>query len=626
MTKIKKVTTTLEKIVNYSFFVFLLLFSNSILNAQTINVLSSESGPAIKQKIESAPIGATVKFVDNTYNMGGVFIALTKSIIIEGKAPVGFNPIAAGSTGNQTTVNGVSFLLLSSNVTFRNIDLNQPNKEFILIDGRTQDYKDRVATQNAGAPAGTLPSNILFTNVKLMGGYYTCFAGDGIGAKFTNVTFYGYDRLGYINDRRSLTGTSPKVEFTKCSFEANPTTAFFDARGISFDAGNTENTLVWDANVSIVKECYFKNSGIALSRMRRVNIADNTFESNTSVRDMIHVEEFSYGINITGNQFRSLLPQSEGNRIRVITLDSELQYVNGPFANSSLDADKIKIDNNTVTGYYNFFVNGYACSGVNITNNKLGGGTTSKASNGVAVINFNYYENAAKNEEQIIANQEFPSNFVNITGNTGLENGNLAVKIRVPSSGSVVSIQSLPTGKLDRITIPAPTAIIGNGTYYITNAADGNKKLASTSTSPKDQWDAVVTKNLSTGTTVEWTFEWVPPYYYRIKNNATNSYLRVFKGYTENEIENNLPQNQNVFLSNNGTPANLWIVRRDINDPNKLKILPGGNEKQSCINATPSSNNTGLIFHKRFITPGGAREIIPSNVLTNTAKWYLTRK
>jgi len=587
----------------YAFILILFLLSISA-SAKTWYINKNQNADQLQYLINQASSGDVIYFVDGAnYDIGGRVILVNKGITFQGFSPNGYNSNTRGASGIQTNLNNVvSFLIRSNNVKFNNIKINAVNNDVVLIDARSQRYIDNFTSP--GYTANDQYTGIKFTNVELNGGFYSCFAGNGMQVDFKNVSFLDFARIGYINDRRTRVNSTKTATFLRCKFQPQtPTGTFgFDSRGISFDAGNTSYPVVWSAEGSYIIECDFINTGVAFSRIKNVNISANTFTDNTAYIDMIHIEEFSNNMLISWNQFNcnaaSTRAANDYERSRIITLDSELQAVTD-----------ITISNNTASGQYNFFINGYAPTNVSITNNNF----SNAFPFGSNIIDFRYYENYEKTGETIDANQEFVSRNITVTGNTGFKNWNKGIRVNVPTNGNTININTsqFSSGKVNLNYLQDPTPLRWTGVYEIVNAGNTTKKLASDGTAYG------ITTNGGSGNNAKWEITWVPPYYYTIKNLSTNQYLETHKGYTEKEILDGVSENVYPFIVYSGNELPRWILRKTA-DSGLFKILPAGNEKQSVL--AMSGNNVKLLMHKKF-NSDGTRSIKEPN---NFGKWWIT--
>ncbi len=587
-----------------SYFFIFFMFSLT-LQAKTWYINKNQDGTVLQSLINAASNGDLIYFIDRAdYDMKNAVIVVNKAITFQGATPIGVNLNTRGSSGTLTNLkNLTSIQIRSNNVNFNNIKLTTTRNDVVLVDARSQRYADNFLTP--GYTVNDQWTGINFNNVEVNGGFYSCFAGNGMQANFTNVSFINFDRIGYINDRRTRVNGMKKVAFTKCKFQPSASSAvIFDTRGVSLDAGNTEYPIVWDGNGTKIVNCHFISTGVAFSKIQNIDIIDNLFEDKTALIDLIHIEEFSNDFLIEGNTFqgdaRPAAPR-QYERSRIVNMDFDLQPV-----------DNIIIRNNTVTGEYNYFANGYGLTNITITGNNL----TAATPFGTNVIDFDYYEHRNSPGEQLDANQEFVSRNITITGNTGFTNGNKGCVVRVPANGGGninITASQFGPNKVNRIYTNDPAPLTGSGIYELRNAGNANRELASSGNN-------LVTKASSTtNNTTRWRVTWVPPHYYYIQNVANNRYLETHKGYTETEIKQNMAQNTWPFLGSQLSSAPKWILRKT-DFAALFKILPGGNEMQSVLNIKGTS--PGLIFHKRFVTSGpktGQREVVEPD---NFGKWW----
>ncbi len=585
---------------------FICLFS--VANAKTWYINKDQGNDILQKLINNATDGDVIYFIDkgtgNDYDMSGPPILVNKAITFQGAFSGTYSPSVRGAFGDVTNLtNVVSFLIRSNNVKFQNMKITAVSNEVILIDARSELYNDNFT--NPGYIVDDQYEGILFENIELNGGFYSCFAGNGMQADFKNVSFIDFGRIGYINDRRTRINGMKKVTFNRCKFKPLPPSGDFgfDSRGISLDAGNTSYPVVWSGNGTYINECNFENTGVAFSRIRNIVVSNNKFTDDTALVDMIHAEEFSNDFIIKGNTF-ICEAKPTGDRVnersRIITLDSELQAVTN-----------FTISNNVVKGEYNFFVNGFAPTNITITNNNLSKGYPY----GSSYVDFRYYENRFKTGEGIDENQEFISRAITITGNTGFKNWDKECRINVPNTGGAINIDysQFTSGKVLLNAINKPVALRSNGIYKIVNAGDINKNLASNGASTY----SLITKEGVNNNSVKWEFEWVPPYYYHIKNVDTGMYLETHKGYTETEIRENKPENVYPFLNYAGSAIPKWILRKTDYD-GLFKILPAGNEKQSVL-TLDNGAYPKLIKHKKF-NADATRSIKEPD---NFGKWWI---
>ncbi len=572
------------------------------LQAKTIEVPSGKIGK-LQKIINDASKGDIIKFTDKFYNLKRAVIYINKPLTFVGKDPVDFNAYHQGASGVQTTLsNAFTFILQSNNVAFKNLKIEQlkPKEEdsSVLLDGRTQNYKDNF--RNPAGQDGETLKGINLSNVVLKGGYYGCFAGNGIGASFNHVSFLDFRRIGYINDRRARNAAMPKVVFDYCRFKPSAlgdSKAAFDSRGISFDAGNTEYPVVWGGQKSSVSHSLFENTGVAISRCHSLELSSNVFEDATGFVDLVHIEEWSHNIVVNGNTFDGKV-ENPNKRSRVMQFDRELQTVG-----------YIYINNNIIKGNINFFISAYCPNNVFINDNDF---TKAKAVN--VAIGFDYYESRAK--EPIEEKSEFVSFNIDISDNKGLEEvspNHPAVRMRIPRTGGKIKIKGVSRAKQSLKKGDFPQPLIKDGVYHIINSGSG-KKLAA-----NQAGTGILMKPASVNdASSKWEIKFDPPYYYNMKNVKSGNYIEAHKGYTEAEIFQNLPGGEKPFLfkSNSYTPR--WSLVGV--GTSKFEIFAAGNEKQSALSSA-ANNRVKLAFGKEKSASGGR---IPVK-LSDNAKWKFVK-
>ncbi len=541
-----------------------MVLTSGKLRAERIDVTSQHAGK-LQEIIDEAKAGDIINFVDEEYDLEHKNIVIDKALVLKGKSSIGFDPYFKGSSGIRTTLlNAFSIIIASDDVEFKDLKIVQPKPATedysVLMDGRTQNYKDNF--RRPGKQDGLTYKGIGFDNVELNGGFYSCFAGNGIGATFEHVSFLNFRRIGYINDRRARRGFMPKVTIDYCRFVPDSTDVGFDDRGISFDAGNTEFPIVWGGNGSSVKNSFFRNTGVAFSRIHGIDVTNNTFEDHNGLIDLLHIEEWSYNIVVNGNLFDCRV-ENPNFRSRIIQLDRELQTVN-----------YIYINNNRIIGDFNFFVSAYCPNNIYINDNDFTGSTATNF-----VIDFDFYE--SRGIEPIESKSEFVSFNVDILNNTNIDSANSNfipdVRMHVPKSGGNIRINGIPKGQQDLQKTDFPTALVSDGVYEIINEETG-RKLASNADN-----NGLITKPKWVGdATVKWEVKFVPPYYYHIKNKDHGGFLEAHKGYTEAEIAQNLPQTEAPFLFAAQSYKPRWSLV-GTGKASQFEIFVGGNEKQAAL-------------------------------------------
>ncbi len=601
--EIPRITTLLKKV--YILLLFS-LFGFSSIQAKTIDfdAVYGNTGDVvgnIQLAITSASAGDVILFKSEYYDLGGATnILIDKPITFQGEVPDSgtFNTAAWGATGIKTTLgNTADFQIRSNNVVFKNISLvrkdqtDGPNTYDILIDARHSDY---------GAASRSKYTGLKFENVVLAQAGYLFHAGNGVEVSMTNVSFTDFRRIGYWVDRRGRVNNTGKADFTNCIFklkeETNTFKHSFDFRAISFDAGNTEYPIVLNLNNSTVTNSRFEHTGIALSRCHNMTVEGSTFYDREGIVDQMHIEEFSYNVNVNNNIFDCGGPNAN-LRTKIFVIDRELQ----------LSRD-ITIDGNTILNDYNFFISSYSVENITITNNDF---TNASAANDNS-INLSFYETSVS--EPIPSSSRFPSKNVTIKGNKGLDlakNKNLSLLYLNDNAKDNFDITDYQ-GRRTFIKIDEPTPIVKEGVYHIINKQTGEKLSVSGNSLTTAQGSADATK---------WNVIWNSPYTFFIQNVANSNYLETDAGYTENDLLNQgnngtkkdgdiVPYASNAYSTTNEKP--FWAF---VPVGSSYEIFAGGNEKQSAI--ATSGSNVNLVYGKVF-NADGTRSPKP---LGNNAKW-----
>ncbi len=568
--------------------------------AKTIEV-TSEQAAELQEIIDNAVSGDVLYFTDSIYDLGDEEVIIQKSLIFKGLDPEKFDPNYQGSNGLGTTLmNARTFRVETDNVEFHNLKIVETVSEeprfFLLIDARTVNYKDNFRTPETND--GSTLEGLVLRNVEINGGFYSCFAGNGVEGLFEHVSFLNFGRIGYITDRRGRIATMPKVVFDYCRFEPDVSNLGFDDRGISFDAGNTEFPVVWGGNNSIVKNSFFLNTGIAMSRCHSIDIADNTFQDERGFVDLIHIEEWSYNIKVKDNTFDCRFDTDDPNLgTRIMQFDRELATVN-----------HIYITDNKIIGDFNFFISAYGPNNVYITGNDF---TASKGTN--FVIDFDFYE--SRTQEPIEEQSEFVSFNVDILDNPGIENVNSEekpdIRMHVPMKGGDIRINNVPEDQQELQKFDFPTALLAEGVYEIVNLRSGKKLVSNASNEGLTaKFDSEITDKSS-----QWQISFDPPYHYNIRSAHNGRKLEAHKGYTEAEIFEKTVQDERPFLTATEDYNPRWALS-GTGEENQFEIFTGGNEKQSAL-VDDVNDGVKLIFGKKF-NPNFTRSPIKFD---DDAKW-----
>ncbi len=587
---------------------FVLLCSLSFLSnplwAKTIEVTSDQIDN-LQEIIDKAESGDVLYFTDSIYDLSDGEVIIRKPLIFKGLDPKDYDPSYQGANGLQTTLMNVKTIRVESDyVEFYDLKIAEPQSDeprfFILVDMRTESYKQNFRTPEAND--GSFRKGIVMKNIEINGGFYGLFAGNGVEGAIEHVSFLNYSRIGYINDRRSRLTAMPQVTFDYCRFVPNIANLGFDDRGISFDAGNTEFPIVWNGHSSYVKNSFFLNTGVAMSRCHSIEIADNTFQDEKGFIDLIHIEEWSYNVTVKNNLFDCRFDEATGLPTRVMQFDRELATVNHIF-----------ITDNKIVGTIDFFISAYAPNNVSITGNDF---TQAKGSN--FVLGLDFYE--SRNQEPIDPRSEFVSYNVTILDNPGIENVNPLekpdIQMHVPLEGGNIRINNVPESQQNLIKFDYPKPLISDGIYEIENLRSGKRLVPSANNEGLTAKPASEIDGLSS----KWKVSFDPPYHYSIRSVHNGRKIEAHKGYTEAEIFENTVQDERPFLVATENYSPRWALV-STGEESQFEIFTGGNEKQSAL-VDDVNDGIKLIFGKKF-NPDFTRSPIKFG---DDAKWNFIRQ
>lgn len=610
-TTIRKTSKRLFEAIPY----LILLFGIGIANSLTAQVTNVPLTPTanqlfrIQQAVDNATDGSTIQLEAGTYVLNGA-LNLSKSITIKGATPSGFAPRRAGSSGTTTILNEVNRINIRSNdVDLEDLTINSVagnNFIDILIDARHPTY----LLPNPNGRIIESYTGIDFTNIVLSGSAYSFQSGNGVGGTMTNVAFIEWRRIGYWANRLGRSNATPEMIFTKCSFRPDTTITplTFDNRGISFDAGNSEYPVVWDLSKTQVKECFFKDNGIAYSRCENSDVIGCTFNDSAGEVDQLHIEEFSNNITVQANTFNCSSPDPN-KRTFICVLDRELQIVS--------DLDFI---GNTINGDYNFFISAYAAQDVRILRNDF---VNASAANDFS-IGFTFYESSEREPIE----RDLVSKGIIVRNNKGLElEGNKAFAAIFSPSDTSNDIRDYTPAQQNIRRIEPLGAEFEDGTYEIVSVASGEKLATNATNNGLRMVPETNDEDIS-----QWNITFKPPYSYIFQNKENNNYLETHVGYTENQIQNDFAQNIFPFLTAAGTALPFWALRPVSGTTNQYEIFPGGNERQSLLSLNGGSPKLSFAISidrvgvrtnldvtdnlKWIIRPVSAADIIDSPTLT----------
>ncbi|ANW97267.1 hypothetical protein AXE80_13625 [Wenyingzhuangia fucanilytica] len=606
-----------KKTLFYLFTVFSVLYvqAQTIIDFDAVRDLTKPLNTEIQKLINSNP-GAIIEFKSSEYDLEKRGLTISKPITLRGLTNNSLTPDLSGKGADNKNilsefVNCNTILIRSDNVHIESLYFKKDYgpKYNVFFNFLHPTYLDQDLDTNLEY------TGISLKNVVIDGGGYAVTTGNGFGGTFENVSVINFNVIGVWFNRRGNVKKHSKVTFTNCTFEprndlnSNGAPVFpgsnieFNDRAISFDGGNTSYPIVWDHSGSTIERCLFKNTGVgASSRGANVVLNNNEFNDTQGKVELVRVEEFSSNFTITNNTFNCNNAQSG-----IITFDRELQVVSN-----------IEIKNNTILGFYRYFISAYAPSDLTIENNDF---TNAHTTTGSAWINLTYYENASEEPIAPRSNPDMPGDFASdniiIRNNTGLDSSNkgtLTVNVLNNAQGNVFDF---PANRTTINSIDAPKQLLENGVYEIINLKT-TKKLT-----PNTGDNFLITDSKLTDVT-KWTVTFVPPYSYTIQNVETNEYLELDIPFTESNIignPNNLPQlfpfAKNTYAGVVADKVNrlpFWAFRKE---GDKYVILPGGNELMSAI-AITDSDVVSLVAARQKAPNSDAR--IPVELKDN-AKW-----
>lgn len=590
--------------------------AQTVINFDTERIIDAPQGETTNDAIKRLIIankGAIIEFNSSEYDLGGKVLNIPRNITLKGT--INNNTIDLTKHGADNS-NIVTKFINCGVINFASNDIKIENLALIRTPGAKYSvFLNMIhgSYHNVNKIDKTIYSGIEFNNVIVSGGGYQVRTGNGIGGKFTNVSFIEFNTIGFWFDRKGNVTSHPKVEWKNCTFSvkntpggtsASGTNIEFNDRAVSFDGGNTSNPIVWDHSGSTIEKCHFINTGLgASSRGTNVIINDNIFDDNAGIVDFIHIEEFSSNFTLTNNTFNSIGDAQS----KVLVFDRELQIVNN-----------ITIANNTVNGEIHFFISAYAPNGLTIENNDFSNASTQLGS---PFINLTYNENAI--DEPITPRDhpdrsgEFFSENIIVRNNIGLERpetGTFEVNLKEGSTNSSIDF---PAARTTINYIEAPEQLIANGTYEIVHLETGNNII------PMGIEGQLITSSTITSSS-NWLVDFVPPFSYNIQNTETSNYLELAVPFTESNIfgdPSRLPE-LFPFAKNNYNSLSLsevnrlpfWSVRKT---GDSYVIFPGGNEMQSAISVS-DNNVVNMIPARQKETNTGRR--IPV-ILDNNSKW-----
>ncbi|MFR9635708.1 MAG: fimbrillin family protein [Rikenellaceae bacterium] len=341
-----------------------------------------------------------------------------------------------------------SIIIYSDDVTFRHL--------------RIEGYDDNSGNvvEFKGSTRNFLAENVYFYN-----GAYHLSPRDAMShaLKCYYTTFDNFKNRGFFINRKNedLEGVGitllEKCEFYRCKFDVwDPQIS--DTRAISLDAGNNENPNILDFDGLEVRECYFYDIGFASSKCCNFNIIDCEFYVKDLFDFPLHMEEYSYDINITGCKF--------------ICEQDQTTFTN--YADAMMGViDNSVIENNIVEGSCYGFVQGRYAEGMVIRNNDLSNMTNLNSTN--RVVSF---WDADGSRDITVENNDFPSGSVAYIRATSEDKESIVIS----GNSNCTSNISITTGYDWPLEDDVLCRIKHDGTGEYLQAAGANADIVTTTT------------------------------------------------------------------------------------------------------------------------------------------------
>ncbi|KAA3663232.1 MAG: T9SS C-terminal target domain-containing protein, partial [Calditrichaeota bacterium] len=560
------------------------------INAQTTIDFDVEYGAAsgstlvnnINAAVASASAGDTILFKSAEYDFDNTVLTITKGICLSGILPTDINDETYGAYEVATTFKDMRlFHVRSSDVSICNLKL-QPVEDVTYIFTRFvhSTYNNSNDTE--------FYTNIKLNNVIFDGGNLQCFGGNGAGISFRHVSFLNYNDGGYNINRRGPVDYSPQVIVKKCLFVPNFSEVYYNTRGISNDAGNTEYPVVWDLNEMIVDSCYFDGAGIGFSKCSNSVITNNHFIGYRKDVDMIHMEEYTNNIHIENNVFEYKIPS------RTFYIDRNAQ--------PSFD---ITIINNTFIGKYHWVFWCNSPRNVRFENNDM---TQASANDpNLKTFDFTDYQLAAKEELPY----DMPIENLTIRNNPGIDKAEIGVLSMYELSGDTTNIiEDYPAGKIQKTVVDMrPKSVIDTSVLYqIRNKNSGEFMVAD-----EGATNIKLSSEVRDDSSDVWIVDFKYPYTNTFKNVKTGMYMESENSYTLGDYyKTELPvyyvEQKNSYTGKAFLP-HFFLRAFTENGETFYQFAPGGNEKKSRFIKEGSDVILGLAQDKaagNFLPPDAA--------------------
>ena len=443
-----------------------------------------------------------------------------------------------------TFLNINKFIFHTDNVTLENLKIVGGPKASYMLDYRIEND----GYNNTGQyHIGHRIFNVQIENAKVQ-----VFVGSGAGIDIDHVTFYHFLNTGFGGNRKGQNHIMPKSSVRHCKFMLDLKRKFYNTRGLSMDAGNTEYPIIWNLNNFTIEDNLFVSAGIGFSRCENVIIKNNIRKGYNLSMDAIHTEEFSNHILIDHNTFIHVNPS------RGFWVDREGQSTHD-----------ITITHNKWIGAIGWVISCYATDNMTFCDNDFT--QAYSAIKKIAPFDFNYFQD----RKWVKLPYTIPSRNLKFTGNIGLDNMGKMI-INLPKKGDNSEIE-YPETLLTINRVDLPRAIIKPGKYIIKNKATGQYITAL-----KHSNNIVLSSKIRDAAI--WDISYVYPTLYVLQNIKTHKFMSQFEILTLKDIQlKNIKDASpdQMKCKKESRKPNFYFSPYKVGDKEFYIINPGGNEHKS---------------------------------------------
>lgn len=479
-----------------------------------------------------------------SYDLANTNWKIEKPARISGVVPEGDTPDARGAFGLTTSfINVKKIFMRSNNIKIEHLKVVGGSEAFYMMDYRH-------ATDGNTNTGQYYTGHSLF-NVRIENSNVQIFLGSGAGIDINHVTCYHFTAIGCASNRKGKNETFPPLSVKNSEFLVDLDLKYYNTRGLSFDAGNTEFSVIWDLDGVVIDNCFFQSGGIGFSRCENAVIRNCEIKGYNLSMDAIHMEEFTNHILIEDNVFEHVYPA------RGFWIDREVQATSD-----------ITIRNNVFKGDIGWIISCYPTHNFTFTGNDFTQASISN-SNTVA-FDFDYYQDRGKLD---LPQTPYSTN-MNFSNNTGLENlGKFAINLLEGDTESVIEFPGSKT--VNYVAEEEPR--FENGNYFIRNKVSGKYIAAD------DAGGIVLTTNKTNAGV--WEFTHKRFFNNILRNKATQNLMEVDRGYTLSDIQKEQYDPIEVYQKNkwnNGKrQPHFYFVKYTRDGTDYYMIHPGGNEHKS---------------------------------------------